>query len=84
MPVTPSAAACARPVASKLSHTMAPAGMPLFQSLAASSKLPEVQEPHIPTPASATWTSFAISTIRESGAGAMPVGFRQTRIVAAG
>ena len=65
---------------SKMSHTTARVSMPLFLNLAASSKLPAVHEPHMPTPVMATCTSLAISSISDSGAGAVPTGLIHTLI----
>lgn len=68
-----------RAARSKLSHTIATVGIPRRWSLVASSKLPAVQLPHIPTPATATCTSRAISSMSDSGAGAVPGFLDHTR-----
>ena len=79
-PGTPCSSACAVAAHSKMSHTTARVSMPFFLNLAASSKLPAVHEPHMPTPVMATCTSLAISSISDSGAGAVPTGLIHTLI----
>ncbi len=70
-----------RAAVSKLSQTMVTVWIPRFSSAAASSTLPDVQEPQRPMPTTAACAPAAPS-IRSRGEGAVPEGLTRRSTVA--